>query len=500
MLSAILESASQAIIGVDSGGIIVLLNERAEEMFGFARAELLGARIEILLPESAHSRHVAHRGEFFEHPHARPMGIGFDLAGRRKEGSEFPVEISLSFVQTPAGDVAIAFVTDITRRKSLEEQLVHSQKLEAVGRLASGVAHDFNNMLTIISGYNQMILDRLSPADPLHEFAGEVCKAANRAAALTAQLLAFSRRRIIQPKVLDVNTLVRDMGILLRRLISEDVDLTFELEEGPLFLRTDQSSVEQVIINLVVNARDAMPGGGHIIVETRKVRLDEDYSRTHPGVAVGDYIMIAVSDNGQGMDAETKRHIFEPFFTTKDQGKGTGLGLASVYGAMKQIGGDIWVYSELGKGTTFKLYFPAASEPFEVVGAVVRSARSPFKGTVLLVEDEDALRPLIAAMLSAEGFQVLTAARPREAIIVSAEYSEPIDLLLTDVVMPEMSGRQLAAELARSRPDTRVLYLSGYTENTIVHHGVLDHGVQFLAKPFNREDLLSKIRTVLHEV
>ncbi len=497
LLPALLESAAQAILSIDRHGRIVLANARTEEMFGYSRSELLGQTIEALLPSSVRDAHTAHRTGYFANPHARPMGIGMELAGRRKNGGEFPVEVSLSHIQTDEGPFAIAFVSDITQRKRLEEQLLHAQKMEAIGRLAGGVAHDFNNLLTIIAGYDRMLLDGLPPQDPLRGYAEEVANAAEHAGALTTQLLAFSRRQVMQLRVIDVNELLRGADRMLRRLIGEDLELTLSLSAGVGNIRADPGRVEQIVFNLAINARDAMPDGGKLTIETALTHLDEDYARTHLGVQPGDYVMIAVSDTGQGMDAETRRHIFEPFFTTKEQGKGTGLGLATVYGTVKQSGGDIWVYSEPGRGTTFKIYFPQVTEA-TVSG---QRARSPLAKqgveTILLVEDEKGVRELVAEMLKRQGYRVLKAAGPLEALKLSQQYAGAIHMLVTDVIMPEMSGRQLAGQLLSARPAMKVLYLSGYTENSIVYHGVLEADVEFLAKPFSQQVLAKKVRDVL---
>jgi PAS domain S-box-containing protein len=498
LVMALLESASQAIMSVDRNGRIVLANPKTEEMFGYSRQELLGARIEILLPESKRRAHGRDREEFFTRPRVRPMGIGMDLSGRRKNGTEFPVEISLSYVETTEGLFAIAFVNDISQRKQLEDRLLQAQKMEAVGRLAGGVAHDFNNMLTVIAGYNRMILDDLSPLDPLRGCAEEVLKAADRAAALTRQLLAFSRRQVMQPCVMNVNATVVHTEKMLRRLIGEDVELVLSLPPDIGNIKADPNHIEQAIVNLALNARDAMPKGGRITVETANVHLDENYARTHMGVKPGDFVMVAVSDTGHGMDAETRRRLFEPFFTTKEKGKGTGLGLASVYGVVKQLGGDIWVYSEPGQGTTFKLYFPRIAETASLPAvSPAESDRAPSTETILVVEDEEAVRDLTVKILRKLGHTVLAAAGGAEAIEIAKSYSGPIALLLTDVVMPNMSGRQVADHLLKLRPELKVLYLSGYTDNTVVHHGVLEDGVEFLPKPFSREALARKIRDVL---
>ena len=498
MVLALLESASQGIVSIDRVGKIVLANRRAEEMFGYSRNELLGARIELLLPESKRSAHTRQREDYFARPRARPMGIGMDLSGRRKDGTEFPLEVSLSTVESDEGTFAIAFISDISQRKLLEEQLIHAQKMEAVGRLAGGVAHDFNNMLTVITGYNRMLLDDLSPLDPLRGNAEEILKAADRAAALTNQLLAFSRRQIIRPRVLSPNSVLANTQKMLQRLIGEDIQLVLKLSPECGNMRADAGHIEQAIVNLAVNARDAMPSGGCITIETANVHLDENYTKTHLGMRAGDFVMIAMTDTGHGMDSETRRHIFEPFFTTKERGKGTGLGLATVYGMVKQSGGDIWVYSELGRGTTFKLYFPRVTDAVpESAEEEVERPKAHGSETVLVVEDEAAVRDLTVKMMRQLGYKVMAAATGEEAIEISRAHTGRIALLLTDVVMPNMSGRQVADVLLASRPDIRILYLSGYTENTVVHHGVLEEGVSFLPKPFSREVLARKVREVL---
>jgi two-component system cell cycle sensor histidine kinase/response regulator CckA len=498
LLVALLESASQSIIITDHAGRIVLANHRVGEMFGYTGEELLGVRVELLVPESKRAEHGRERDDYFQRPRARPMGIGLDLSGRRRDGAEFPVEVSLSTVETEEGTFGIAFVSDISVRKTLEQQLVHAQKMEAVGRLAGGVAHDFNNMLTVIAGYNRMILDELSTLDPLRGYAEEILKAADRAAALTDQLLTFSRRQIMQARVIDLNAVIGQTENMLRRLIGEDIQLVLSLGADTGNIRTDPRHIEQAIVNLAVNARDAMPLGGRITIETSNTKIDETYAKTHMGVEPGEFVMIAVSDTGHGMDSATRQKIFEPFFTTKPRGKGTGLGLASVYGLVKQSGGDIWVYSEPGQGTTFKLYFPRVAGPASP--GILEEREHPRRDaaeTLLLVEDETQVRELEVRMLEQLGYKVLAAANGEEALDVSRAHPGQISLLVTDVVMPNMSGRQVAEALLSCRPDLRVLYLSGYTENNIGHHGVLDSGVDFLTKPFTRDALARKVREVL---
>jgi len=498
LLVALLDSASQAIISIDRSGRIVLANRRAAELFGYSVQELLGARIEILLPDSKRANHGKLREQYFEHPHARPMGIGFDLSGRRRDGVEFPVEVSLSTVETDEGIFGIAFISDITLRKSLESQLMQAQKMEAVGRLAGGVAHDFNNMLTVIAGYNRMILDELSTLDPLRGYAEEILKATDRAGALTNQLLSFSRRQIMQTRVMNLNEAVGATEGMLRRLIGEDVQIVMSLAPEAGNIRCDPHHIEQAIVNLAVNARDAMPGGGRLTIETCNVQIDDTYVKTHMGVTPGEFVMVAVSDTGQGMDPVTRQNVFEPFFTTKARGKGTGLGLATVYGMVKQCGGDIWVYSEPGQGTTFKLYFPRVTDASTVV--VTKEPEHPKPvggGTLLLVEDETQVRDLTARMLKDLGYTVLAAATGEEAIALARQQAGKLSLLITDVVMPNMSGKQVADALSAQQPGMRVLYLSGYTENTVIHHGVLDSNVEFLAKPFTREALAQKVNDIL---
>ncbi len=387
---------------------------------------------------------------------------------------------------------------DITEQRRLEEQLRQSQKMEAIGQLAGGVAHDFNNILTAIMGYGELLLEDLGPDDRRRGDVLEIRKAAERAAALTRQLLAFSRKQVLEPRVLDLNEVVTNLDKMLRRLIGEDVELRTVLGSDLGAVRADAGQLEQVIVNLAVNARDAMPRGGKLTIETADVELDGEYAARHVGVTPGRYVMIAVSDTGIGMDEGTKARIFEPFFSTKGPVKGTGLGLSTVYGIVKQSGGNIWVYSELGRGTTFKIYLPRVDEPAEAL----RPSAEPAAGlrgseTILLVEDDEPLRVLARRTLTSRGYTVLEADRGATALRVAREHREPIHLMLTDVVMPEMAGHEVARQLRNSHPETLVLYMSGYTDETIVHHGVLEPGIAYLQKPFTPEALARKVREML---
>ena len=391
------------------------------------------------------------------------------------------------------------FAEDVTERHSLEQQLRQSQKMEAVGRLAGGIAHDFNNLLMVISGYSEFLLEKIGGNPELRPPAQEIANAANRATGLTRQLLAFSRKQMLMPRVLDLNELVSENMKMLTRVIGEDIDLVMAPAPELGAVKADPGQIEQVIMNLAVNARDAMPQGGKLTIETANVALDETYARFHASAAPGEYIMLAISDSGIGMDAETQSHIFEPFFSTKGA-KGTGLGLSTVYGIIKQSGGFIWVYSEPGKGTAFKIYLPRAVANREIQVAKP-SVPAPKIGkgyeTILLVEDEANLRRLTSDYLRSQGYTLLEAPDGDAAIRVSESYPDSIHLLLTDVIMPGMNGRELALRLSKDRPETRVLYMSGYTENAIGHNGTLDAGIILLQKPFTLPDLKAKVRELL---
>ena len=392
-------------------------------------------------------------------------------------------------------------MVDVTDHQQLEEEFRQAQKMEAVGRLAGGVAHDFNNLLTIISGYAQLAQDLLGTESQARPYMDEILKASDRASALVRRLLAFTRRQALEPQVLDLNSVVKGTEKMVRRLIGEDIEVVTVLPPALGVIRSDPAQLEQVIVNLSVNARDAMPNGGKLIIETADVHLDQTYANTHTAVTPGPYVMLAVSDTGSGMDPHTLAHVFEPFFTTKEKGKGTGLGLATVYGIIKQSRGNIWVYSELGVGTTFKIYLPrvvASMEPAQPM--LIRTSQPQGSETILLVEDEESIRSLVLRILQAHGYTVLEAGRPHEALEISKRFDGPIHLLFTDVVMPQMSGREVAERISASRPNTKVLYMSGYTDQAIAHHGVLNPGVPFLQKPFTPDALAQKVREVLDTV
>ncbi len=387
---------------------------------------------------------------------------------------------------------------DITEYKRLEGQLLQAQKMDAIGALAGGVAHDFNNLLSVINGYSELALESLNEKDPVRADIQQIWEAGKRASTLTAQLLAFGRKQILQPEILDLNEIIAQMTSMLRRLIGEDIDLAAITTPDLGMIHADPVKIQQVVLNLAVNARDAMPQGGKLTIETENVRFNEDYVKEHSAAKSGAYVMLAISDNGVGMSAETKAHLFEPFYTTKEKGKGTGLGLATIYGIVKQSNGFIWVYSEPGKGTTFKVYFPRVEG--RSAGIAVREEKEQdYDGTetILLVEDEAAVRNLASRILKDRGYVVLEAGNGTEALRLAGEFSGEIHMVLTDVIMPGMSGSVLASRLETVRPGIRSLFISGYTDNAIVHHGILDSGVAFLEKPFSPNRLASKVREVL---
>ena len=417
-----------------------------------------------------------------------------------RNGHEIPVLMTLLARKAANGEVDLFYTVsrDITERKLLEDQLRQSQKMEAIGQLAGGVAHDFNNLLTAINGYSSLALQRIEGNPTVKNYLEEIKKAGDRAANLTRQLLAFGRKQILQPLAINLNEVVSDMNKMLRRLIGEDIQLAAKLDPDVGKVMADPGQIEQVLVNLIVNARDAMPRGGNLTIETRNVELDEDYGSKHVGVPPGKYVLLAVSDTGDGMSEDVRRRVFEPFFTTKEKGKGTGLGLSTVYGIVKQSGGNIWVYSEPDKGTTFKVYLPQV-EP-KTRGPAEKAAEAAPRGgseTILLVEDEEVVRGLARRILEQAGYSVVEAGKADEALRFYEEHVGEIDLLLTDVVMPGMSGKELADQLKSQCPELKMLFMSGYTDEAIVHHGILDSSVEFIQKPFTPAGLIKRVRDVL---
>jgi hypothetical protein len=502
---ALFENAAQGILWVDAEGRVLSFNAMAEKMFGYRRAEVVGKTLELLMPEKHGHAHERHRKEYFEDPRSRPMGQGMELVARRRDGSEFPVEISLSHIGTGGGTLAVAFVNDVSERRraenerqKLERSLEHATKMEAVGRLAGGIAHDFNNLLTALSGFAEVVLDELPEEHALYAGAKETLKTCQRSTSLVRRLLAVSRRQMLQPEVLDLNLKLAEIEKLLRSVLGEDVELVVTLQPNVGFVRADQSQIEQVILNLVVNARDAMPTGGRLLIETSRMDIDEGFEDQHPGLKPGPYVLIAVADTGCGMDRETLKHIYEPFFTTKERGKGTGLGLATVYGAVTQSDGRIWAESWPGRGTTFRIYLPRLTRSGQPETAISLSEPS-IRGseTVLVVEDEDTVRMIAVGNLKKAGYRVLEAKDGEEALQVAAAHDGPIHLVLTDVIMPGIHGPTLVRMLQESRPRARALYMSGHADDALLHHGVIDGSLAFLEKPFTRKELTRKVREVL---
>jgi len=488
------------IIGVSIGdlhGKIIDANDAFLRIVGYTRSEILSGKLRwdtITPPGYRDSDQRA-----IEQIKITGVAHPWEKEFLRKDGSRVAVLIGIATLVAAEGDIeCVAFVVDVSERKKLEQQLRQGQKMEAVGRLSGGIAHDFNNLLMVIIGYGELLVERLGENDPLRKNAEEINKAGQRAASLTQQLLAFSRQQVLQPKILDLNSVVADVKKMLGRLISEDIEVTTLLDPNLGRVQADQGQIEQVIVNLAVNARDAMPHGGKLTIETANMEVDDAYAAQHRPMPPGSFIMLSVSDTGIGMDAETQSNIFEPFFTTKERGKGTGLGLATVYGVLKQSDGFIWVDSELGNGTTFKVLLPRVEDRAQAV-AQNTSSEGSRKGweTILLVEDEESVRRLILELLNAHGYTVLEAADGIAALNIAQRAHGKIDLLLTDVVMPGMSGTQVAEKVTALHPETKVLYMSGYTDFAVEHHQIPQQGRLLLRKPFTQQSLARKVREAL---
>ncbi len=490
---------------LDTKARITRVNRKELQMLGYTPGEMLGKPVWKFFEEEDTTRKVILAklsGDVSFHN-------TFERTYRRKDGTTLPVLVEDRVIRGK-GDQIIGIrstVEDITERRRTEEALRKSeeqlrqwQRVEAIGRLAGGVAHDFNNLLMTIKGCSELLLGAFDRRDPRREEVDEILKAADRATSLTRQLLAFGRRQVLQPQILDLNAVVMNMDKMLRRLIGEDVQLITCLDPNLWSVKVDPGMIEQVIMNLAVNSRDAMPNGGKLTIETTNVTHDEEYASHHVSVKPGSYVMLAISDTGCGMDKETQSHLFEPFFTTKETGKGTGLGLSTVYGIVKQSGGNIWPYSEPGLGTTFKIYLPRVEKGAKVYKPKLKAKEAGAQGgteTILLVEDEEAVRSMVSKVLQNRGYTVLEARHGNEAVEVSERYEGSINLMVTDVVMPQMSGRELAERLGTLRPNMHVLYMSGYPDNTIVQHGVLEPGTSFLQKPFTISALEAKVREIL---
>ncbi len=496
-LGMAVEQAGEAIIITDAEGAIQYVNPAFERISGYDRSEVMGGNPRILKS----GRHDADYYQTMWNMLRQGKVWSGTLIDRKKDGSLFEEFAVISPVRDATGRIVnyVAVKRDVTHETEMQEQLRQSQKMEAVGQLAGGIAHDFNNLLTGIMGYCELLLTRLAGDGSVRHDIEEIRKAAGRATALTQQLLAFSRKQVFQVKVVNLNGVVSNLDRMLRRLIGEDIDLRISLREDLWSVMIDPGQIDQVIVNIVVNARDAMTDGGKITIETANVELGEEYLRSHVVVKSGPYVLLAISDTGSGMDDATRARVFEPFFTTKGPGKGTGLGLSTVYGIVKQSKGYIWVYSEPGLGTTFKIYLPKVLGDVEPVPPE-QEPPAPVVGgreTILLAEDQDMVRELVTEILRSNGYTVLLAHNGTEAVRVSEQYEATIHLLITDVVMPHMNGRELARRLLPARPDMKVIFMSGYAEDAIIHHGVLDAGMHFVQKPFRPCDLSRRIRDIL---
>jgi PAS domain S-box-containing protein len=501
---AVLEASPNAVLSIDESGLIMYVNPTVQKTFGYPPHELIGESIDIVLPQGLDGRHGAQIEWFLHERVARPIGIGIELVGRHSSGREFPVEIGTSPVETEGGLQIFATIVDITARKVAEGELLQAQKLESVGRLAGGIAHDFNNILFAITGYSELLEEDLAGGEVggVQETALQSVKAigeaARRGASLTSQLLSFSRQQVVSAQILDIDAAVAKVEPMLQQLIGARIDLILRLESDGARVKVDPGQFDQIIVNLVVNARDAMPDGGMITIETEKVELDDQFNAStvggHEDVAAGHYAMVSVSDNGIGMDDKTLQHAFEPFYTTKAAGKGTGLGLATSYGIVRQAGGAIWLYSEPGLGSVFKVHLPIATgSAVEAVPHAQAPTPSSPGGTALIVEDEPAVRDVTTRLLRRAGYRVVAVADSAEALRAADELDEPVDVLVTDAVMPGMSGVELADRVHERYPSAAVVILSGYTAETLDLERVIAQGARFVSKPIASGALLDAV-------
>jgi two-component system cell cycle sensor histidine kinase/response regulator CckA len=505
-LRQVLEGASEAVLEADADGKILLVNRAAEKMFGYSRHELLELSVEQLVPPDLRARHAQHRADYVRNPKVRPMGLGRELTAQKKNGSCFPVDVGLSPYWVEGTFRVIVLVHDVTRRKEIEdafrqseEKLRQAEKLEALARMAGGTAHEFNNLLTMIMGYSALMLSSIDSKKTLVDYIEKISRSSKRAAELTRQLLAFSRRQMLAPQTLDMNMVLAEARQILPSLIGPNIETSFEPAPEPALIRADRSQIHQVIVHLVFNARDAMPEGGKLAIRIANVELESRDMQEHQGLLPGKYVQLTVSDTGVGMGREVQTRLFEPFFTTKEFGKGSGLNLAAIYGIVQQSRGDISVASTPGAGTTFTVLLPQAAQQ-EVPAAeeqVTRPAVQRGTETILLVEDEAPIRTLTREFLQGLGYEVLEAAEGEDALRIAEQFTGRIDLLLTDVVMTGMGGRELARRLLPLRTGMKVLYISGYVDDILAREGLSNTDEWFLEKPFAFDDLTQKIRSVL---
>lgn len=499
---SLVQSAVDGIISADSSGKIISWNRGAENIFGYAEEGVILKPLTILMPERYREAHQKGFERMHSTGESRIAGKIIELYGLRKDGDEFPLEISLSLWKFHEETFCTAIVRDITEHKKLEEQLRHTQKMEAIGQLAGGIAHDFNNMLNVIIGFGSLMEMNMNDDDPNRAHLKEILSAGERATHLTKGLLAYSRKQIIDLKSENLNEIIRAVEKFLRRIIGEDIELKTILSDKELIAMVDSSQIQQVIMNIATNARDAMPDGGELIIETGIVQMDEEYIKMHGYGERGMYALLSITDTGIGMDEITMKRVFEPFFTTKEIGGGTGLGLSIVYGIIKQHGGFINVYSEPGRGTTFKIYLPFIKSEFEEAGTIKEIAPYPAGGTemVLIAEDDEAVRKLIRDVLERFGYKVIAAEDGEDAIEKFRENKEEIRLLLLDLIMPRKSGKNVYEEIKEIKPDIKAIFLSGYTADILFKRGILDEGLDFIHKPFSPREILRKVREVLDSI